>query len=67
MTRNKNSSNSFTIQFKKTTMHKKRFTNSKDACEYHQRLQFSLERSKTVPFWSVHKQPHCDELFGNLY
>ena len=34
---------------------KKWFTNSKDECEYHQRLQFSLGKSKTVRFWSVHK------------
>ena len=34
----------------KHTMPKKLFTNSKDECEYHQRLQFALNKSKTGPF-----------------
>ena len=39
----------------KHTMLKKMFTNSKDACEYHQCLQFALDKSKTGLFWSVRK------------
>ena len=31
------------------------FTNSKDECEDHQRLQFFWDKSKTSPFWSVPK------------
>ena len=31
------------------------FTSSEEECEYHRRLQFSLDKSNTVLFWAVHK------------
>ena len=51
MTSNLNTHNSFTFEFqKKQLCITKWFTISMDVCEYHQRLQFCLDKSKTVLF-----------------